>query len=82
VTFDDVSCLLHLLIDGMLMSHSLITRDDAVEWMMEQLGSDPGEALVEVIQTKGAHCRFSYLRRIFKDRMLEQLALGTEYGVT
>jgi hypothetical protein len=53
-----------------------------VEWMVEQLGSDMGEAVVEVNKTKGAHCRFSYLRRIFKDRMLEQLALETEYGVT
>jgi len=49
---------------------------------VEELGSDPGEAVVEVTQTKGAHCRFSYLRRIFKDCMLEQLALETEYGVT
>jgi len=46
------------------------------------LRSDPGEALVEVTQTKGAHCRFRYLRRIFKDSMLEQLALETEYSVT
>jgi len=82
VTLDDVYCLLHLSIDGMVPSHSPITQDDAVEWMVEQLRSDPGEALVEVTQTKGAHCRFSYLRRIFKDRMLEQLALETEYGVT
>jgi hypothetical protein len=82
VTLDDVSSLLHLPIDGMFLSHSSITRDDAVEWMVEQLGSDPGEALDEVTRTKGAHCRFSYLRRIFKNRMLEQLALETEYGVT
>ena len=82
VTLDDVSCLLHLHIEGMLLSHETITRDDAVEWMVEQLGSDPSESLVEVTRTKGAHCRFSYLRRIFKERMLEQLALETEHGVT
>jgi len=81
VTLDDVSCLLHLPIDGMLLSHSTISRDEAVEWMVEQLGSDPGEAAVEVKKTKGAHCRFSYFRRIFKVCMLEQLALETEYGV-
>jgi len=40
---------------------------------IEHLGVDPGEALSEVNDTKGAHARFSYLRRIFKDRLLEQL---------
>ena len=49
--------------------------------MVEQLGSDLGEAIVEVTKTKGAHCRFSSLRRIFMDRMLEQLALEIEHGV-
>jgi hypothetical protein len=69
-------------IDGMLMSHSTISRDEAVEWMVGQLGSDPGETVVEVTKTKGTHCRFIYVRMIFKDRMLEQLALETEHGVT
>jgi hypothetical protein len=66
----------------MLLSHSTITRDEAVEWMVEQLGSDLGAAVPEVTQTKGAHCRFSCLRKILKERMLEQLVLETEYGVT
>jgi len=48
VTLDDVSYLPHLPIDGMLLSHNTISRDEAVEWMVEQLGSDPGEAVVEV----------------------------------
>jgi hypothetical protein len=82
VTLDDVSCLLHLPIDGMLLFHETIIPDDAVEWMVTNLGSDLGEALVEVTRTKGAHCRFGYLRRIFKERMLEQLALENEHGVT
>jgi len=82
VTLDDVSCLLHLPIDGMFLSHETITWDDVVEWMVTHLGSYPGEAHVEVTCTKGAHCRFGYLRRIFKERMLEQLALETEHGVT
>jgi len=79
MTLDDVSYLLHLLIDGMLLSHEAITQDNAVNWMEEHLGSDPSLALVEVTKTKGAHCRFNYLRRIFKERML---ALETKYGVT
>jgi len=71
VILDNVSCLLHLTIYDMLLSHSPITRDTVVEWMVEQLGSDSSEALVDVTQTKGVHCRFNCLRRIFKDRMLE-----------
>jgi len=82
VTLDDMACLLHIPIDGMLLSHRTITRDEAVEWMEEHLGYDPGEALIEVEKTKGAHCRFGYLQKIFKERMKEQLDLETEYGVT
>jgi len=48
VTLDDVSCLLHLPIDGMLLTHGTISRDDAVEMMVRYLGSDPGDALEEV----------------------------------
>jgi len=56
VTLDDVACLLHLPIDGMLLSHETITRDDAVDLMIKHLGSDLGHALVEVTKTRGAHC--------------------------
>ncbi|RHN51109.1 putative protein-serine/threonine phosphatase [Medicago truncatula] len=66
----------------MLLSHEGMTRDDAVEMMMQYLGCDPGDAVVEVTPNRGAHCRFSYLRRIFKDRLLQQLELENEYGVT
>jgi len=46
------------------------------------LGSDLGDALKEVEKTKGAHCRFGYLERIFKECLKEQRDLVTEYGVT
>jgi len=82
VTLDDVSCLLYLPIVGMLMSHEFMTRDDAVDLMVTYLGSDPGDDLVEVTRTRGAHFRFSYLWRIFKERMLQQLVLANEHGVT
>jgi len=82
VTLDDVSCLLHLPIEGMLLSHEFITQDDAVDSMVRHLGSDLGDALLEVTHTKGAHFQFSSLRMIFKERMLEQLTLENEYGVT
>ena len=82
VTLDNVSCLVHIYIDGMLLSHETITQDVTVEWMVTHLGSDPGEAHVEMTKTKGAHFRFGYLQRIFKLRMKEQLELETEHGLT
>ena len=32
-------------------------------------------------ETRGAHARFSYLRRIFKERLQLQLALDNEGGM-
>jgi hypothetical protein len=55
VTLNDVSCLLHLTSDGMLLSHESMTRDNAVEMMMRYLGSSSGDALDEVHETIGAH---------------------------
>ncbi|XP_024634854.1 protein MAIN-LIKE 1-like [Medicago truncatula] len=82
ITLDDVASLLHIPIDGMLLSHGSIPREEAVELMEEYFGSDTGDALIKVDKTKGAHCRFSYLERIFKDRLKEQRDLAAEYGVT
>jgi len=50
--------------------------------METYLGSSTGDALIEVEKTKGAHCRFGYLERIFKERLKEQRDLKTKYGVT
>ena len=50
--------------------------------METYLGSSMGDTLKEVEKTKGAHCRFSYLERIFKECLKEQRDLKTEYGVT
>jgi hypothetical protein len=82
VTLDDVSSLLHIPIDGMLLSHGSKSRDEAVELMEEYLGSSTGDALKEVEKTKGGHCRFGYLEGIFKDCLKEQRDLAAEYGVT
>jgi len=40
---DDVSCLLHLSIDGMLLSHDSMTRAEVMEMMIEHLGADRGK---------------------------------------
>ena len=81
VTLDDVSCLLHLPIDDMLLSHESISRDDAMDTMMRYLGSSAGDALDEVTKTRGAHARFSYLRRNCKERLQLQLKLDNEGGM-
>lgn len=38
ITFDDVSCLLHLLIRGKLLDHERIRKDQALELMVDYLG--------------------------------------------
>jgi hypothetical protein len=81
VTLDDVSCLLHLPIDGMLLSHKLISRDNAVNMMIPYLGSSTGDALDEVTETRGAHAQVSYLTKIFKQRLQRQLELFNEGGM-
>jgi hypothetical protein len=57
-----------------------VILDEAVEWMETYLGSDLGDALIEVEKTKGAHCQFGYLQRIFKESLKEQFALEIEHG--
>jgi len=39
--------------------------------MVEHLGAGMGDTLKEVNDTKGGHARFSYLKRIFKKRLLK-----------
>jgi hypothetical protein len=52
VTLDDVSCLLHLPIEGMLLSYESVPKADVVQLMMELLRVDAGEAWNEVEKTK------------------------------
>ena len=49
VTLDDVSCLLHLLIEGMLLSQESVPRADVVQLMMEMLGVDAGDITPQFI---------------------------------
>jgi hypothetical protein len=55
VTLDDVSCLLHIPIADMLLSHESMTRGEAMEMVIQPLGDDPGDALKEVTDTNGGH---------------------------
>jgi hypothetical protein len=78
MSLDDVSCFLHLPIDGMLLFHEGMTRDEAVEIMIWHLGDDPGDVIKEVTEIRGVHACFSYLRKIFKQRLLQQLGAQNE----
>ena len=68
VTLDDVSCLLHLPIDGMLLSHESMTRTEVVHMMVEHVG----DTWKKVTNTKGGHAQFNYFKIIFKERLLGQ----------
>jgi len=70
--------LLHLPIDGVLLSHEGMTKDDVVEMIIEHLGADQINALKEVTGIKGAHARFSYVRWIFKEHLFQQLEVENE----
>jgi len=71
MTLDDVSYLLHLPIYSMLLSHESLTWDEADQMTVEHLGDDLGDAWKVVNDTKGRHARFRYLKRIFKERLVE-----------
>ncbi|XP_024626843.1 protein MAIN-LIKE 1-like [Medicago truncatula] len=82
ITLDDVASLLHIPINGMLLSHGSISRGETVELMETYLGSSTFDARRELKKNKRVHCRFGYLEEIFKERLKEQRDLAAEYGVT
>ncbi|XP_058753780.1 protein MAIN-LIKE 1-like [Vicia villosa] len=55
ITLDDVACLLHLPIKDTLLCHSRLTKAEAQEMLIAELGADPDDALEEVERTRGAH---------------------------
>ena len=65
ITLDDVSYLLHLSIRRRLLDHERITKDVALEMMVDHLGADPRDVMREFAKTRGCHARFEYLKKIF-----------------
>ncbi|CAL5209595.1 unnamed protein product [Lathyrus oleraceus] len=65
ITLEDVSCLLHLPIKGRFLDRGRITKDEALEMMVDHLGDDPREAKNELDRTRGTHARFEYLKKIY-----------------
>ncbi|GAU10852.1 hypothetical protein TSUD_425360, partial [Trifolium subterraneum] len=66
VTLDDVSCLLHLPLKGHLLDHSSISKADGIDLMVNLLGSESDDALLEVTKTKCAHAKTTYVKRPFR----------------
>jgi len=58
MTLDDVLCLLHLPIEGMLLGHvGLVSRTNAVDMMVQLLGADVAKTVGQVENTNDAHGR-------------------------
>ncbi|XP_058747071.1 protein MAIN-LIKE 1-like [Vicia villosa] len=79
ITLDDIACLLHLPIKGILLSHSRLTKEEAMEMLIEELGNDPTVALQEVKRTHEAHARYHTLQQIYDVELLAaHQAVGEE----
>ncbi|CAJ2639984.1 unnamed protein product [Trifolium pratense] len=66
VTLDDVSCLLHLPIEGSLLDHNnTLNKDEVAMMMVSLLGAKPFDAKTQVRVTKGAHAKITYLKELF-----------------
>lgn len=61
ITLDNVSCLLHLLIRGILLDHNKINRVNVLDMMVTYLGLEQKDALKEIEDTRGCHVRFGFL---------------------
>lgn len=67
MALNDVSCQLHLPVEGRLLDHDAsFSRSDVVDMMVELLGAEVDEDEFQVHVTKVAHGRFSWLRKEFK----------------
>ncbi|XP_058732822.1 protein MAIN-LIKE 1-like [Vicia villosa] len=73
ITLDDVACLLHLPIRGTLLCHSWLTKAEAQDMLIAELGADPDDALEEVERTRGAHVRFRFLQRQYDAELTAEL---------
>ncbi|CAK8534514.1 unnamed protein product [Lathyrus sativus] len=70
IPLNDISCLLYLSIRGRFLHYGRMTKDEAVDMMVEHLGADPVKVLREVDMTKGAHVRFSFLKERFDEALV------------
>ncbi|XP_050878283.1 protein MAINTENANCE OF MERISTEMS-like [Lathyrus oleraceus] len=90
ITLDNVLCLLHLLIRGKLLDHERISKDEALELMVDYVGVDTEVVMSEMERTKGAHARFEFLKKVYTYELLraqhargdnEQVGLHKVYAI-
>lgn len=63
ITLDDVSCLLHLPIRGKLLYQERISKDEALEMLVDYLGVDPTNVMAVMDRNKWDHARFKFLKK-------------------
>lgn len=69
MTLDEVLCLLHLSIMGKLLDNGRITKDEALEILVDYLKDDPTEENKELDRTRGYHARFEYLKKVYTEEL-------------
>ncbi|XP_058777070.1 uncharacterized protein LOC131651420 [Vicia villosa] len=70
ITMDDIACLLHLPIRGILLSHGRLTKEEAMKILIEELEVDLVDALEEVERTREVHGRFHAFQHIYDEELL------------
>lgn len=70
ITLDDVSCLLHIPIDGHLLFHESLTVAEGAEYLVQYLGLNRNESLAECAKIKSGRISYSWLLKIFKDYLV------------
>ncbi|CAL5186526.1 unnamed protein product [Lathyrus oleraceus] len=70
ITLNNVSCLLHLSIRGNLLDHGRISKDEALELMVDYLGVNQEDSMRDLEKTRGVHARFELLKKGYIDKLL------------
>ncbi|PNX77829.1 IMP dehydrogenase/GMP reductase related, partial [Trifolium pratense] len=65
VTLHDMYCMFYFPIEATLLDHhNIISKAEGIYLMVRYIGSSAAAADGEVTQTRGAHARFTYLKRL------------------
>jgi len=77
ITLDDVACLLHLPIEGILLSHpKKVSQADGVELMVRHLGVTRAETVKNCKGEFGAYVSYKALRKYYEDYLNDAIRLS------
>ncbi|XP_058746234.1 protein MAIN-LIKE 1-like [Vicia villosa] len=79
ITLDDVACLLHIPIKGTFLGHDRLTKKEAREALIVELGAGPEDALEEVERTRSVYASSSYTYVVYM-RYLSDITHFHEYN--